>query len=383
LLWSIEGICKSNCDISNLTCKPGCAFNTFFENTQHCELKKGNGLVPESSPGYTSWSKTKQADKVSNILTSQECMDFCQQDDGEIQNICARSLEEHCTNADNIETDECKIWCKENLSQCSTHMETWCDNKYTNPICACYLPQQSYIDIRNKAIAKGVTVFNVDEPPKRGCVNDLCATSEYKPQLVIDEHCSNICINTVDITNNGGSIGDVDVNLSNECTFIADDTQGSSLSDSDTSCDFRSDCTDSDKPVCIDGVCVECSLQSDCNNSDKPVCSSNICVECSLQSDCNNSDKPVCSSNICVECTVKDDCPNDSTCNNSNLCIDENGVEVGVGGKNETEIYEEWWFILFVIIMPICIIIGTIIYFKYFKAGRAAGRAAGSAKRVG
>ncbi|MBN2693690.1 hypothetical protein JXR93_03420 [bacterium] len=52
---------------------------------------------------------------------------------------------------------------------------------------------------------------------------------------------------------------------------------------SDDECTTNSDCTDSSKPICEEGVCVaeqqnECTTNSDCTDSSKPVCSNGTCI---------------------------------------------------------------------------------------------------------
>lgn len=120
-------------------------------------------------------------------------------------------------------------------------------------------------------------------------------------------------------------------------------------------CEGPADCTNPDRPLCIDNVCVQCDQDGDCDAA-TPVCNlvSHLCGACEedLQcearvdatrcfvddgacvqcldgpADCTSDTAPVCDddSHACRGCTADDECPSDVCDESSGACIDEANV---------------------------------------------------------
>ncbi|MBN2693581.1 PPC domain-containing protein, partial [bacterium] len=63
-------------------------------------------------------------------------------------------------------------------------------------------------------------------------------------------------------------------------------------------CTIDSDCTDTSKPICENGVCVEenvnpeCTIDSDCTDTSKPICENGVCVEENINPECTGLSVP-------------------------------------------------------------------------------------------
>ena len=177
----------------------------------------------------------------------------------------------------------------------------------------------------------------------------------------------------LDVDNSGNIDPDnPDNTLPSRCVENGDCQQecGETICDEDTQ-QCINICDGTDKPYCVDDVCVECMTAEDCANPEKPVCNANhfceacpddkpiynfstkvcelcpdetpiwhnkTCVECGANINCRDASKPVCNTdNVCeacpittpiylgdkcVECRGNSDCQDSSKpiCNGDNSC---------------------------------------------------------------
>lgn len=114
---------------------------------------------------------------------------------------------------------------------------------------------------------------------------------------------------------------------------------------SSTDCDTPADCTNPDRPLCIDNRCVECNDGTMCDNPTPACAPTHLCVACTGPTDCDGDPGgPACVEGACVECAGPADCPSvdepfcepsthtcrgcrvDSECGAAGVCDRDSGI---------------------------------------------------------
>ncbi len=79
-----------------------------------------------------------------------------------------------------------------------------------------------------------------------------------------------------------------------------------------SACDGPEDCTNQERPFCLDGMCVQCTEGSECA-ADAPVCDdgTHLCGACTMDGDCDGRAEARCFTDdgVCVACLEATDCP--------------------------------------------------------------------------
>lgn len=107
------------------------------------------------------------------------------------------------------------------------------------------------------------------------------------------------------------------------------------------SCQNSSDCTDSSKPACVDGMCAPlpmgCQSDADCANvPGMPFCMDGVCSEaplCEIDDDCPDPSSQICEDGVC---TFFIPCIDDSNCLTPDKPVCENMMCVAPPACGET-----------------------------------------------
>ena len=100
--------------------------------------------------------------------------------------------------------------------------------------------------------------------------------------------------------------------LDSECaTWLGDPLYGCDSPTCTLKCTTGADCTDSNKPICSSGYCVQCTAHGDCGLITAAKCASKVCVPCGGDAECGHFPAtPKCNttSNTCVQCKGNAEC---------------------------------------------------------------------------
>lgn len=109
-------------------------------------------------------------------------------------------------------------------------------------------------------------------------------------------------------------------------------------------CRLPIDCPDGARPLCLDGLCLACTQIADVTASDQAcqklgqeylrVCvrsgpRKGQCGECRSSSQCSDRQRPVCIDGLCRACEQHRECSESGICNDGSGLIDVPGVDVG------------------------------------------------------
>lgn len=301
------------------------------------------------------------------------CADWCQDLE------CKSSMNQFCSNSNNVLTPGCRKWCQLTNTNCDLALRSKCANLYqdnkelalTEPACACFMPDSVYQAYFEALRKKGVPISA--NPELEDCYFGPCARKTATKPYASKQNptrCPDVsfCFQNIEISAGGNISGDISVDAkcqqlqppTSKCSDkskIYDDQKGDCVPCKDgftpnadqTKCvcllhcapDEYQDinncvckkCPDGKKPNADQTDCVdESKPQTDCTDPKKPFYNTENkrCEPCP-------SDKPLFltrskTCDVCPSSQVID--PNDNT-----RCVNPNVV------KNNFP----WWVLLFLI----------------------------------
>lgn len=182
---------------------------------------------------------------------------------------------------DNLESEECRIFCKNNPDQCLVNLQEFCKDKVDDPeydnICGCYYPQEVYTNFYNdlnqklsidgkSPLASGI-ILN-----EKQCFFPICASAEIQPRSGVICPSLNFteCIANTNIDNKGNIIGDVTVDNNINCGGLQPIRK--------TCVDDPSLCNDFERCDPEDGECKPgCATDEQCMRQGLDYCDNGVC----------------------------------------------------------------------------------------------------------
>lgn len=249
----------------------------------------------------------------------------------------------------NLIDSKCKTYCQNN--NCYSAVTSYCSSlgdsalsDYNRTICGCNMNtdfvQKSYSTYVDDLSRRRLAIPTCDQVKQ--LIFPPCVTSSYggaynttnKKAPPCNSNIVN-CVSLIDINNQGNITGNVTANVNAECQSVINQVTGGV-----TTCISRTDCKDTNFPICDSGSgkCVQCKINGDCSGYPlASICdSNNTCVECKTNTDCTGA-KPLCSNGKCSECIQNTDCKDgkvckegvckfecekDYDCQNGKVCVD-------------------------------------------------------------
>lgn len=223
--------------------------------------------------------------------------------------IWENSMTNYCSNGTNMSKQICSGsdgFCPTNLDLCDTGLKNFCSSFQDLDMCACYLPESTYDNIKQPAIDAGVPEALLAKKPQ--CFYQKCAAEVYlNPDINANCPDTIFCIQNTTVNSNGSVGGSIYVD--SKC----DINTGETCVDG-TTCDSGG--------FCVDEECVECRNVGDCDDDIGEQCIDNECiVQCDDDDDCKPFGKCT-EDNKCVTCIEDTDCVGENKiCNSSNQCV--------------------------------------------------------------